>query len=175
MLEDVTGGQGAVVAAIISAGAAISAPGFNDWLRQNAQDKRMLAAFYGELQNIFRHYRYAGAELPSDIANKEFGLRLALAAYGEAALSRQQVSQIRLRASEITAAMELLLLVRNNDLRIEAIKNLLENEPHVAAAQVGTLKSRMTDCCDLSYSILALLHKRGKRLGELPAWSPKQV
>lgn len=163
---DITQGQAAVIAALIAASAAILAPHFHDWWRQGLSDRRSLSSFYGELANIYRHYSHSYREVPDEISHPDFKLRLALAEYGTAAVSRRRVARIPLEPDEINRSMEMLILIRNNDIRVQELQK--EGATELAGPHLRTLKSRMKDCRDLAKGLLVSIYERKKTLFDPP-------
>ncbi|MGD9980005.1 MAG: hypothetical protein AB7H66_11555 [Hyphomonadaceae bacterium] len=155
-----------MIAALIAAGAAILTPHFHDWWRQGLSDRRSLASFYGELANIYRHYYHSYREVPDEISHPDFKLRLALAEYGTAAVSRRRVARIPLEPDEINRSMEMLILIRNNDIRVQELQG--QGTADLAAQQLRTLKARMKDCRDLAEGLLASIYERKKTLFDPP-------
>jgi hypothetical protein len=88
--------------------------------------------------------------------------------YGEAPFTRAQIDDVGLIPSEIPLAMELLLLIRNNDLRIAEVLNDKETDAKAIGLQIETLRKRVKGTRDTAYSILSSLHNRDKQLGKLP-------
>lgn len=92
-----------------------------------------------------------------------FRLQLKLARYGDAPFERAQLDDIGLDPDEIPLAMELLLLIRNNDLRIADVLEGQRADAKTIAPQIETLRARVRTTRDMAYSILERLHARGTR------------
>jgi hypothetical protein len=136
------------------------------------EDRALLKSFYAEVMDVYRHYLYTDEELVSDPAAEGFRLQLNLAMYGESPFTRGQIDEIGLAPGEIPLVMELLLLIRNNDLRIANVLEDRQSDPQSVGRQIETLRKRVKDTRDTAYSILASLHKREQQLGELPPQPP---
>ena len=133
------------------------------------EDRRPIERFYAEVMDVYRHYLFTDEELVSDPTDRAFRLQLNLAKYGEAPFTRAQLDEVGLLPSEIPLAMELLLLIRNNDLRIADVLDDQQADPASIGKQIDTLRDRVKDTRDTAYGILSLLHQRDERLGDLPA------
>lgn len=127
-----------------------------------------LRIFYAEVMDVYRHYLFTDEELVSDPGHRDFRLQLNLAMYGESPFTRAQLDEIGLHPSEIPLAMELLLLIRNNDLRIADVLDNQESDRQTASRRTETLRKRVKSTRDTAYSLLTALHKRQRQLGELP-------
>ncbi len=132
------------------------------------QERQPVEQFYAEVMDVYRHYLFTGEELVSDPADRTFRLQLNLAMYGEPPFTRAQIDEVDLLSSEALLAMELLLLIRNNDLRIADVLDNQEADPRSVVRRIETLRKRVKDTRNTAYSILSALHKREKQLGELP-------
>ena len=133
------------------------------------EDRRPIERFYAEVMDVYRHYLFTDEELVSDPTDRAFRLQLNLAKYGEAPFTRAQLDEVGLDPGEIPLAMELLLLIRNNDLRIADVLDDQQADPASIGKQIDTLRDRVKDTRDTAYGILSLLHQRDERLGDLPA------
>jgi len=134
---------------------------------QTQAGERTLRGFYAEIGDVYRHYLYSEDELVTDPADAGFDLHLGLAAYGDFAFSRAEIARIGMHPDEIRWAMELLLLVRNNDLRIAEIRSLADDTAQ-PDEKIAMLQARLKDARDVAYSILASLHARRTMTGDLP-------
>ena len=130
--------------------------------------QRTLQGFYAEIGNVYRHYLYSEDELVADPADRNFDLHLGMAQYGDFAFTRTEVARIGMNPDEIRIAMELLLLVRNNDLRIAEMRSGSAMGKTLLAQKAGTLRTRMKDSRDAAYTLLASLHDRRAMTGILP-------
>lgn len=130
--------------------------------------QRTLHGFYAEIGDVYRHYLYSQEELVADPADRNFDLQLGLAQYGELAFTRAEIARTGMRPEEIRRSMELLLLVRNNDLRIAEIRSGDSAEGDLRRQQVETLRSRMKDTRDVAYAILTALHRQLSISSDLP-------
>lgn len=163
----------AIAAAALSATlATLSRPGAGAQLI-SSEDRVPLKRFYAEVMDVYRHYLFTDEELVADRADAAFRLQLNLALYGEAPFTRGQIDEVGLLPGEIPLVMELLLLIRNNDLRIADILSERETDPHVVGQQIETLRERVRSTRDTAYAILESLHQRGPQLGELPPRPPR--
>jgi len=134
----------------------------------SAADRRPVEVFYAGIMDVYRHYLFTDDELVSDAADRSFRLQLNLARYGDAPFERAQLDDIGLDPDEIPLAMELLLLIRNNDLRIADVLDDQRADAKIIAPQIETLRARVRATRDMAYSILERLHARDPRLGKLP-------
>jgi len=134
----------------------------------SAADRRPVEVFYAGIMDVYRHYLFTDDELVSDPADRSFRLQLNLARYGDAPFGRAQLDAIGLDPGEIPLAMELLLLIRNNDLRIADVLDDQRADTKTISPQIETLRARVRNTRDMAYSILARLHARDPRLGKLP-------
>jgi hypothetical protein len=133
-----------------------------------SEDRQALESVYAQVVDVYRHYLFTDEELVSDPADRAFRLQLNLALYGELPFTRSQIDEVGLDASELPLAMELLLLVRNNDLRIADVLDSQQGDLQAVASKIETLRKRVKDTRDTAYAVLSALHKRDERLGELP-------
>jgi hypothetical protein len=118
--------------------------------------------------DVYRHYLFTDEELVSDPADRAFRLQLNLAMYGEPPFTRSELDEAGLEPAEIPLAMELLLLVRNNDLRIADVLDSNAADQQSIRAQVERLRNRVKNTRDMAYTMLSALHERDGRVGELP-------
>lgn len=158
----------AVVVMTLSGAVALTSFALSSANQHTQAGQRTLHGFYAEIGDVYRHYLYSGEELISDPADAGFDLHLGLAAYGDFAFTRAEIARIGMRPEEIRWAMELLLLVRNNDLRIAQVRTDAGTAATSLSQRVETLRSRMTDTRDVAYTILASLHARREITGALP-------
>ncbi len=133
------------------------------------KDRRPVEVFYAEVMDVYRHYLFTDEELVADPADRAFRLQLNLARYGEAPFTRTQLDDVGLDPGEIPEAMELLLLIRNNDLRIADVLDSERADTRAIGRQIETLRKRVRATRDTAYSVLSRLHERDPQLGELPA------
>lgn len=159
----------AALAAVVLPGAVAMIGGFDE-AEAAAIEKDILpmGTLYAKIMDVYRHYLFTDEELISDPADRAFRLQLNLAKYGDPPFTRAQLDEFGLDPVEIPLAMELLLLIRNNDLRISDVLNGNEADLKTIHAQINTLRKRVRNTRDMAYSILSALHERDARVGELP-------
>ncbi len=161
-----------VVAALATGSLVMAGNAFSPARQQDRMIQRTEVSIYAEIGDIYRHYLYSADELVSDPADRTFRLQLKLAAYGAPSSTRSQVADIGLSPDETRLAMELLLLVRNNDSRIEDILERPEAGDAGVSAEVETLRARMRDARDVAYSVLQAMNRRNPDLGPVPDKPP---
>ncbi len=158
----------AALAAVVIPGA-VAMIGRSDRIESAAaQDLLPLGTIYAKVMDVYRHYLFTDEELVSDPADRAFRLQLNLAMYGEPPFTRSELDEAGLDPAEIPLAMELLLLVRNNDLRIADVLDSNAADQQSVRAQVERLRNRVKNTRDMAYTMLSALHERDGRVGELP-------
>lgn len=134
----------------------------------DANGQRTLQGFYAEMGDVYRHYLYSEDEFISDPDNDRFGLQLSLAVYDGLSFARSEIARLGLTPDEVRWSMELLLLVRNNDLRIAELRTTPPADPIVLQARLTTLKARMGDARDVAYTLLSSIREHNPAFGQLP-------
>lgn len=158
-----------IVAALIAATSALlgamvaAAVAYGLYRRQRKDDQeRLLNALFGELANIYQHYRYASPELPKDTSDrKEVCLRLRWATYGALHSTEDLTRYGFLSDDDVRGVLQLALRVRNNDLFIDF---LLKAPSAIEASDLAYADQRMSYAIHTAQTLINGLVEKHPRL-----------